>query len=80
MAKTKVAVTLDAKLVARVDTLVREARFPNRSRAVEAALAEKLERLDRVRLARECARLDRRQERALAEEGMRVELDRWPEY
>jgi len=80
VAKTKVAVTLDAKLLARVDALVREARFPNRSQAVEAALAEKLDRLGRVRLARECARLDPAQERALAEEGMEAELKRWPAY
>jgi hypothetical protein len=41
---------------------------------------EKLERLDRVRLARECAKLDPRFEKALAEEGMSEALDSWPEY
>jgi len=80
MAKTKVAVTLDAKLVDRLNTLVSQARFPNRSQAIEVALEEKLERLSRVRLARECAKLDPREERGLAEEGMREELASWPEY
>jgi metal-responsive CopG/Arc/MetJ family transcriptional regulator len=80
MPKTKVAVSLDAKLVSRLDTLVRHARFPNRSQAVEAALEEKLARLDRARLARECSKLDARQERALAEEGMGSELAGWPDY
>jgi metal-responsive CopG/Arc/MetJ family transcriptional regulator len=80
MAKTKVAVSLDAKLVLRLNTLVRQARFPNRSHAIEVALEEKLDRLSRVRLARECAKLDVRQERALAEEGMAEELASWPEY
>ncbi len=80
MPKTKVAVTLDAALVGRLDTLVRQAQFPNRSQAIETALAEKLARLDRTRLARECARLDRRHERALAEEGIRSELAAWPDY
>jgi len=80
MAKTKVAVSLDAKLVDRLNTLVSQARFPNRSQAIEAALEEKLERLSRVRLARECAKLDPREERGLAEEGMREELASWPEY
>jgi Arc/MetJ-type ribon-helix-helix transcriptional regulator len=42
MAKLKVAVTLDAGLLDQVDTLVRERRFPNRSQAIESALAEKL--------------------------------------
>ncbi|MBI1723721.1 MAG: ribbon-helix-helix protein, CopG family [Gemmatimonadetes bacterium] len=80
MAKTKVAVTLDAKLVGRLDSLVRQAQFPNRSQAVEAALVEKLARLDRTRLARECAKLDPEAERALAEESMGKELASWPDY
>jgi metal-responsive CopG/Arc/MetJ family transcriptional regulator len=80
MAKTKVAVSLDAKLVDRLNTLVSQARFPSRSQAIEVALEEKLERLSRVRLARECAKLDPREERGLAEEGMREELASWPEY
>jgi metal-responsive CopG/Arc/MetJ family transcriptional regulator len=80
MAKTKVAVSLDAKLVDRLNTLVSQARFPNRSQAIEVALEEKLERLSRARLARECAKLDPREERGLAEEGMGEELASWPEY
>jgi len=80
MPKTKVAVSLDAKLVDRLNTLVSQARFPNRSQAIEVALEEKLDRLGRVRLARECAKLDPREERGLAEEGMREELASWPEY
>ena len=80
MAKTKVAVSLDAKLVDRLNTLVSQARFPNRSQAIEVALEEKLERLSRVRLARECAKLDPREERGLAEEGMQEELASWPQY
>ncbi len=80
MAKTKVAVSLDAKLVSRLNTLVRQARFPNRSHAIEVALEEKLDRLSRVRLARECAKLDPKEERALAEEGLAGSRDTWPEY
>jgi metal-responsive CopG/Arc/MetJ family transcriptional regulator len=40
MPKTKVAVKIEADLVDRVDELVAQQRFPNRSQAVEAALAE----------------------------------------
>ncbi len=80
MAKTKVAVTLDAKLLGRLDSLVRQAQFPNRSQAVEAAPVGKLARLDRARLARECAKLDPDAERTLAEEGMGKELASWPDY
>ena len=80
MPKAKVAVTLDGKLIERVDRLVKAARFPNRSQAIEIALAEKLERLERGRLARECAKLDPKEERALADEGLSLDHDAWPEY
>ena len=47
MPKTKVALTLDSELLERVDELVDRRRFRNRSQAIEAALADKLERLAR---------------------------------
>jgi len=80
MTKLKVAVTLDADLLDQVDLLVREQRFPNRSQAIESALAEKLERLSRTRLARECAKLDPVEERRLADEGLADDLTSWPAY
>jgi len=80
MPKTKVALTLEKGLVDRVDELVAERRFPNRSQAVEAALAEKLQRIARTRLAGECAKLDAAEEKALAEEGLAGSLETWPEY
>jgi hypothetical protein len=55
-------------------------RFTNRSQVIEAALAEKLQRLRRTRLADECAELDAGEEKALAEEGLGQTLDQWPEY
>ena len=55
-------------------------RFPNRSQAIEIALAEKLDRLERGRLARECAKLNPKEERALADEGLSVDHESWPEY
>ena len=80
MPKRKVALTLDAKLVRRVDELVSRQKFRNRSQAVEAALAENLQRLDRSRLARECAKLDPTEERRLADEGLAATAETWPEY
>lgn len=80
MPKTKVAVTLDSEILRELDALIADQRFPNRSQAVEAALAEKLERLAQTRLAREVAKLDPTEEKALAEEGLGVELATWPEY
>ena len=80
MPKTKVAITLDTELLDRVDDLVARHEFRNRSQAIETALAEKLARARRTRLARECAKLDRREETALAEEGLAGSADSWPEY
>lgn len=80
MAKTKVAVSIDAMLVGQLDRLVRNRRFANRSAAIETALSEKLDRIDRVRLIRECAKLDVRHERSLAEDGLAADFAEWPEY
>jgi metal-responsive CopG/Arc/MetJ family transcriptional regulator len=80
MARAKVAVSLDAGTLQRLDRLVRRKVFPSRSQAIQEAIEEKLGRLERTRLARECARLDPEQEKALAEEGLSEELGAWPEY
>jgi Arc/MetJ-type ribon-helix-helix transcriptional regulator len=80
MAKTKVAVTLDSETLRRVDRLVRDARYPSRSQAIEAAVAAQLERLEHRRLAEECGKLDPATERAMAEEGLGVDMAGWPEY
>ena len=80
MPKGKVAVTLDAETLKKLDRLVRRKKFPSRSQAIQEAVEEKLERVERSRLARECAKLEPDFEKALAEEGMPGELDAWPEY
>ena len=80
MPKTKLAVTLDADLVDDLDHLVAERQFTNRSQAIESAVAEKLSRLAKTRLARECAKLNPKEEKALAEEGLAGSAETWPEY
>ena len=80
MARSKVAISLDESLLNRLDRLVRKAVFPNRSQAIQVAVEEKLERLERSRLARECANLDPDFEKSIAEEGLSEELSGWPEY
>ena len=80
MARSKVAVSLEETTLDRLDQLVRSAVFPNRSQAIQVAVDEKLERIERSRLARECAKLNPAYERALAEEGMSEDLSEWPEY
>jgi Arc/MetJ-type ribon-helix-helix transcriptional regulator len=79
MSAAKIAVSLDPDALKEVDRLVEGGAFPSRSRLIQDALAEKLERLRRVRLARECAKLDKDAERSAAEEFLPSEA-RWPEY
>ena len=79
MRTAKVAISLDRRTLTQVDRLVRRGMFPSRSRLVQDSIEDKLRRIDGVRLARECAKLDRRVERALAEEGLEPVAE-WPPY
>lgn len=80
MGSVKVAITLDSATLVHVDRLVSASIFPNRSRAIQLAVSEKLARMERGRLASECAKLDPSFEKALAEEGLGKDLEAWPEY
>lgn len=80
MSRAKVAITIEQETLQLLDQLVERRVFPNRSKAIQAAVDEKLERLSRRRLAAECARLDPSFEKAMAEEGMSAEVREWPEY
>ena len=80
MARAKVAISLDENTLNRLDRLVKSHVFPNRSQAIQEAVEEKISRLDRSRLARECAKVDPAIEKSLAEEGLSTELPEWPEY
>jgi Arc/MetJ-type ribon-helix-helix transcriptional regulator len=80
MGAAKIAISLDQRALAQVDQLVRSGQFPSRSRAIQEALDEKLERITKGRLAKECAKLDPEAEKAFAEEGFGEEVASWPEY
>jgi len=80
MAASKIAITLENEIVKRLDMLVKSNLFPNRSKAIQEAVAEKLKRIEKSRLAQECAKLDPEFEQSLAEEGSTSELEEWPEY
>lgn len=80
MKHSKVAISIDSDLLKRLDRLVKERRFSNRSQAIQAAVKDKLVRLDKTRLATECAKLNKKFEKSLAEEGLALDLDEWPAY
>lgn len=80
MAVAKIAITIEKSILGEVDRLVRQNVFPSRSRAIQEAVGEKVRRLARRRLERECDKLDPKAEKALAEEGISREVSEWPEY
>ena len=78
MSTTKVAITVDEQLLRLVDRWVTQGRYPSRSQAIQAAVREKVERWNHTRLAEEVAKLNPKEERALAEETLAGEA--WPEF
>ena len=80
MSTAKIAITIEEGLLQKVDRLVKSKVFPNRSKAFQEAVEDKIARLDRGRLARECSKLDPKYEQSLAEEGFSMEIDEWPKY
>jgi metal-responsive CopG/Arc/MetJ family transcriptional regulator len=80
MSASKVAISIDQNLLAELDQLVEKRVFSSRSQAIQLSVAEKISRMRRKRLAEECAKLDPKVEKAMAEEGMAGELASWPEY
>ena len=80
MAASKIAITIDDKMLKQIDILIKSNYFPNRSKAIQEAVAEKLVRLEKSRLAQECAKLDPEFEQTMAEEGFTAEMEIWPEY
>ena len=80
MGKAKIAITLDEQYIDQLDTFVSKHVFQNRSQAIQEAVKEKLARIKRTRLAKECAKLDPALEKAMADEGLSEDLSQWPEY
>jgi metal-responsive CopG/Arc/MetJ family transcriptional regulator len=80
MSTAKITISIDQRLLKRVDRLVKSRHFPNRSQAIQEAVHEKVNRVDKTRLARECSKLDVTVEQSMADEGLSTEVDEWPEY
>jgi hypothetical protein len=78
MGHTKIAITHDQSTLDELNLVGRQV-VSNRSKAIQEAVKEKLERLTRSWLARECTKPDPASEKALAGEGM-LEIGEWLEY
>jgi len=80
MATSKIAITIDENLLKQLDFMVKSHVFPNRSKAIQEAIEDKIKRLKKMQLAEECAKLNPEQEQNMADEGLILESDKWPEY
>lgn len=80
MSTAKVAISIEKNILNQLDRLVSSHVFPNRSKAIQEAVKEKLSRINRSRLARECSKLNPNFEQAMAEEGLSTEVKQWPKY
>jgi Arc/MetJ-type ribon-helix-helix transcriptional regulator len=70
MGSAKVSIRIEGNLLTWVDRWVAAGRYRNRSQAICSAIREKAQRSRKRRLAAQAARLDPKEERALAEEGL----------
>jgi len=80
MAASKIAITIDKSTLTRLDRLVKERKYPNRSKAIQEALEDKINKLEHNRLKEECSKLNPVEEKSFAEEGFGFEEEQWPEY
>lgn len=80
MSRSKVAISIDQKLLEKLDQLVKSKSFASRSQAIQSAVQEKIGRMEHSRLARECLKLDPHFEQTIAEEGFTDDMTEWPEY
>ncbi|SEH05057.1 ribbon-helix-helix domain-containing protein [Candidatus Venteria ishoeyi] len=90
MSSHKITITLESDLLVAVDALVKKHLFPSRSRAIQEAVKEKLDRINHNLLAQECLKLEPDYEKRLADEGLADEgladegleedFSEWPKY
>ncbi len=80
MKYAKVAISIEESILRKIDRLVKAKTFESRSQAFQKAVEHTLEKVERSQLAKECAKLDKRVERKLANEGLSRDLEEWPDY
>ena len=80
MSTAKIAISIEKGPVRRLDRMIRQKLFPSRSRAIQEAVQDKIDKYDKTKLARECAKLDKKFEQSMADEGVEIEVEEWPEY
>ncbi len=80
MKYAKVAISIEASVLKKIDRMVKAKTFESRSHAFQKAAELTLAKVERSQLAKECAKLEKRTERKLADEGLSRDLKEWPDY
>ena len=79
MATAKVAISLDQSVLKKLDSLVKQGVFENRSSAIQEALSDRLKLVTRQQFEQECQKLSQDDEKGFANETLSAETS-WPEY
>ena len=80
MNKSKIAITVSPLVLHRLDVWVQNEHYASRSEAIEQAVEAQLQRLERTRLADQCALLDVDEEQAMADMGLALDVAAWPAF
>ena len=80
MTIAKIAVSIDANQLKKIDFYVKKHIFKSRSQAFQMSISQTLEQLEHKRLAKECAKLDINEEQEMADLGLDEDLAAWPKY
>lgn len=80
MSIAKIAVSIDADQLKKIDFYVKKHVFKTRSEAFRIAINQTLDELEHNRLARECDKLQITEEQEMADIGLGEDLELWPNY
>ncbi|HTM63158.1 MAG TPA: ribbon-helix-helix domain-containing protein [Gammaproteobacteria bacterium] len=80
MSVAKIAVSIDAEQLKKIDYYVKKHVFKTRSEAFRIAINQTLDELEHNRLARECSKLEISEEQEMADQGLEEDLGAWPKY
>ena len=80
MNKSKITITVSPLVLNRLDAWVQSEHYASRSEAIEKAVEEQLQRLERKRLSDQCALLEVDEEQAMADMGLAADAAAWPAF
>ena len=80
MARAKIDITVSPLVLSRLDAWVKSEHYASRSEAFERAVEAQLQRLERTRLAAQCALLNVAEEQAPADRDLAADAATWPAY